>query len=458
MTLLEHYLKTVRVYLPKGPEQEDIITELAEYLQSTLDEKAEAMGRLLTEAEQEALLSRHGNPMVVAGRYGTKNLSVAFGRQLIGPELFPIYVRLLALNWALIVIVVFALVPFVDAPITPGRFVYPFVIQFLILTTIFSFIDYFQRRAKPRTNLLFPPHPLQLVPRWQSVSGGPVLGALGLWWAALPLTPRLLLGRAVDVVEFSSSATWIYLPVLLLLATGVAQRVTTYLRPDLNWVQSVVRLITNGTAVALLYPFAKSYPFVVVSPGASDLAAAELAARRVNGGLWWSVLGTLSFYWAITAAYHAWLCVAHSPCPPCQTVCEVRSAHVIACPQHRRLAVGPDRLRQSDGGTRAPTIALERIEWRSVVCRQLCELPRHRCHSGRQPIGARAHLSGQHSLRADAGVDDSTGLDVDEDRARGGGPVSHRRRARHIDAGIRPQSGQISTCAGTCDSESLPGW
>ena len=38
MTLLNHYVNAVRMYLPKGPQQEDILSELSEHLQSKMDE------------------------------------------------------------------------------------------------------------------------------------------------------------------------------------------------------------------------------------------------------------------------------------------------------------------------------------------------------------------------------------------------------------------------------------
>jgi hypothetical protein len=76
--------------LPKGPQQEDILSELSEHLQSRIDEEEDALGRPLTEVEQEALLSQHGNPAIVAERYGAPRRSVSLGWQLIGPELFPL--------------------------------------------------------------------------------------------------------------------------------------------------------------------------------------------------------------------------------------------------------------------------------------------------------------------------------------------------------------------------------
>ncbi|PYT89991.1 MAG: hypothetical protein DMG41_05960 [Acidobacteria bacterium] len=59
------------------------------------------LGRPLTESEQQALLKRRGNPLVLAGRYRQDYRTLAFGRQLIGPVLFPFYVRVLSFNLGL---------------------------------------------------------------------------------------------------------------------------------------------------------------------------------------------------------------------------------------------------------------------------------------------------------------------------------------------------------------------
>jgi len=319
MTLLEHYLEAVRMYLPKGTQQDDIISELSEHLQSTLDEKEVELGRPLTELEQEALLAKHGNPMMVAGRYGAKQRSIALGWQLIGPELFPLYVRILALNWTLTIIIPPAIGLFFEKAMpTPGRVLYLLVLQFVIVTVIFTGIDAFERRSRRGTarlgeasNWRFPPSYLQPIPRWQSVAGMVVLGTAALWWAAIPHVPALILGRAAAILQLSPSWSGLYWPVLVLFVVGVAQRATNFVRPDWNWLQAITRLLTNGAAVAMLYPFVRSYPFIVVGPSAPDAASAELIALRINGAIWWTTLASFSIYWLFNAGFHVWLCLQH---------------------------------------------------------------------------------------------------------------------------------------------------
>src|SRR3954452_4596952 len=88
MELLDQDLNAVKPYLPRA-QRNDIIRELSENLRSQMEDQEAQLGRPLNETEQEALLTRYGQPMIVAGRYRQDQGSVVFGRQLIGPELFP---------------------------------------------------------------------------------------------------------------------------------------------------------------------------------------------------------------------------------------------------------------------------------------------------------------------------------------------------------------------------------
>src|SRR5215475_15228174 len=83
MELLDRYLQAVRFWLPKA-QQDDIIAELSEDLQSQIDDKEEELGRCLDKEEVSAILKRCGSPILVASRYRPQTY-------LIGPALFPIY-------------------------------------------------------------------------------------------------------------------------------------------------------------------------------------------------------------------------------------------------------------------------------------------------------------------------------------------------------------------------------
>ena len=86
MTLVDRYLRAVRDYLPRG-QQDDIINELSDNLQSRIEDEAAARGRPLSETEEAAILKEFGHPMAVAARYRGDERSVTFGGRLIGPEL-----------------------------------------------------------------------------------------------------------------------------------------------------------------------------------------------------------------------------------------------------------------------------------------------------------------------------------------------------------------------------------
>ncbi|MGO8735743.1 MAG: HAAS signaling domain-containing protein, partial [Terriglobia bacterium] len=68
MELVDRYLQEVRFWLPKA-QQEDIVAELSEDIQSQIEEKEAGLGRKLNEAEVEGILQRWGNPMLLAERY-----------------------------------------------------------------------------------------------------------------------------------------------------------------------------------------------------------------------------------------------------------------------------------------------------------------------------------------------------------------------------------------------------
>jgi hypothetical protein len=82
MDLIDRYLNAVAAQLPQE-ERADITAELRDLILSRFEAKEEALGRTLTEDEQEAILREIGHPLVVAARYRKGPDS------LVGPELFP---------------------------------------------------------------------------------------------------------------------------------------------------------------------------------------------------------------------------------------------------------------------------------------------------------------------------------------------------------------------------------
>jgi hypothetical protein len=82
MDIIDRYLNAVAAQLPQD-QRADIVAELRDMILSRFEEKEEALGRPLTEAEQEEILREIGHPLVVAARYGSGP------QHVVGPELFP---------------------------------------------------------------------------------------------------------------------------------------------------------------------------------------------------------------------------------------------------------------------------------------------------------------------------------------------------------------------------------
>lgn len=141
MTLVERYLRAVRDFLPRG-QQDDIINELSDSIQSRFEDEEASLGRPLAEAEQVAILKGLGHPMAVAARYRGDERSVRFGRQLIGPELFPTYLTVLRINLAITLIIgAVALVVSGSISSAIAGVIVPFLIQFTLVTLVFIWVE-----------------------------------------------------------------------------------------------------------------------------------------------------------------------------------------------------------------------------------------------------------------------------------------------------------------------------
>jgi hypothetical protein len=203
MNLLNRYLQAVARLLPKA-RRDDIVAELRANILSQMEDREQEPGRSLTEDEQAAILRHHGNPTVIAGRYREDNLGLAFGKQLIGPELFPFYKTSLTVNLVITVIVLAVLLPVVahaiGGAITLTRALIPLVTQFVVVTLIFIALE------KNKAHVLDKWDPRKLPELKANPDDGPtaaniftfIVTAIGTLWLAL--TPRwlyLLLGPGV---------------------------------------------------------------------------------------------------------------------------------------------------------------------------------------------------------------------------------------------------------------------
>jgi hypothetical protein len=322
MTLLDLYVGAVRTHLPKGSNKRDILTELRGHLESNMDERAAGLGRLLTEAEQEAVLAEFGDPFTVATRYGKAGPSFAFGPfQLISPAAFPVYIGVMIFVLALNIIIGSVVTVLTGASFMSlvRQFAVTMLVLFVVVTLTFAGVDFFLRRSgkrqrgAPESWLFWTPY-LKYVPKWYSASGLAFLSAAalawGLWWGAWPKVPVLLLGPAADALSLSPHWQRLQLFLLGLLLLGAGQRAFSLARPSLTWVPLVVRLVINVLCLALLYPILDSEPLVVIRDAAAASAETGAIALRIDEATRGFIRG-FGFYWAVNTLWLALLCAWH---------------------------------------------------------------------------------------------------------------------------------------------------
>ena len=247
MNLLDRYLQAVRFFLPRR-QQDDIVRELSENLLSQMEDRAEALGRALTEDEQADILRRHGHPMLVAGRYRSH-------QQLIGPAFFPIYV--VALQAGLAVALLVSIIAATITSIVHGDPVRQCVAAFLAFpgralmvfawTTLgFAALDLAQSRLKlahqwdPRS-LPKVVKPANLMSRGRSLCEFLLSAASVVWLILAPWAPFLVFGPAEAFVEPAPIWRLAYVPVLLLMVAGAMLSFINFARPYWTPARSLMR-------------------------------------------------------------------------------------------------------------------------------------------------------------------------------------------------------------------------
>jgi hypothetical protein len=306
MKLLRQYLKAVKMYLPRE-QRNDIINELSDNLLSQMEEIETGLGRPLTELEQVAVLRKHGDPMVVAGRYGATQPCVSFGRQLIGPFLYPIYIWVLWLHWG----VTFAIHTYVavfKGILGIGSFLIAIGCQFAAVTLVFAILDIYHRKSWQYR--CFHLEHLQSIPRWQSTVGLILWGIYSFYWFLIPHFPALIFGGFAGL-ELAPVWGTFYWPILLLLLAGVAQRAINLLCPSWSWLQPTVRMAVNIIGLAMVYSIVAGYPYVIVPDPAAATQAAQNLASTFNAIIKWGFVFGFTPYWAISACFDVWFFIKH---------------------------------------------------------------------------------------------------------------------------------------------------
>jgi hypothetical protein len=293
-TLIDRYLHSVKGFLPNDG-QADIIRELSEDLHAQVAEREDALGRRLTDAEQEDLLKQYGHPMLLASRYRTQ-------RHLIGPAMFPFYLMALkaSLGIALVVHGCLALSMFVAGKPTAEVFgplaAFPFgtaVTIFGWVTIGFTIADLGFERARgagkwaPRA--LPDPSP-RVSPRVHLIFEVAAATAFFFWWLAIPRFHVLLLGPAAAFATLAPVWDRLFLPVTLVWMAGLAVLWALLLNPAWRRLLYPARIVLNLAGIVLASLFLRADALIEpiaggVMPGeaAQFVRIVELAARLSMG-------------------------------------------------------------------------------------------------------------------------------------------------------------------------------
>jgi hypothetical protein len=313
MDILESYLRAVKRCLPRA-QSDDIIKELSDDLRSQIDEQQATLGRPFNDQEMMAFFKQHGDPMTIARRYRQDRHSLSLGWELIGPELFPMYLMMLSFNLTLTIAAVVVVSLILHAPITLNAFIVPVLAQIICLTVVFTILNLIRRKFPQPW--YYPPAelaPMLPVSRWYSLVGLIMWATVAVWWLAVPHFPQLILGSGAAHLKLASTWHRFYVPILLLVLASISQRVLNLFHPTWTWAVPVMRMLINAAAVPILCVLMfKSPTLVVLADGIQNTAHYEQLVDNFNGLIRWGILGPwLWMYAGISAIVYAWYSVPH---------------------------------------------------------------------------------------------------------------------------------------------------
>jgi hypothetical protein len=302
MNLTDRYLAAVRWNLP-AEKADDIVAELADLIAARIEDREEALGRPLREAEVSALLKEFGHPFAVAGRYHGQ-------RSLIGPELFPFY-------WFVLrVILAIALV--IELIQAAGRLVVssqPFgqslmqglhgTVETLLVnaawvTLAFAIVEWtgmletYLERWKPESlpdlsgwRMPSPPkrrrRPWQGHPQREAI-GNLIFGAAFLiWWFGgfgIPVFPHDA-GVIVRPAPVWALLTW---PVAAVIAARMLQALITLVRPSWRSLRAALVIGCSAGGIAVMAALYRAGEVVtIIGTGAHAEQAAKIQAGLDKG-------------------------------------------------------------------------------------------------------------------------------------------------------------------------------
>jgi hypothetical protein len=300
MELLKSYLKTVGKGLPEA-QREDILRELSEDIRAEMEEKSAELGRPLTKDEQQAVLKQRGNPLLLAARYRQDTRALVIGRELIGPALFPFYVKVLSFNLGLtfiIITIIFAALVASGQHVSFREIFSTALLQLFIqlgaVTLIFSLIQRSMNQNPDRWGA-GEPGGLHLPQIRESFDFGrgrkdatrvsvAVASAVALvWLKEVQLHPFLIFGPAASFLRLGP--IWSEVIPLIAVVTGLEmlRAIVSFIRPDWKRFHAVARLVTASAQLGITLVVLKAGSWFTLAATATSPGFAH-AVQLINGG------------------------------------------------------------------------------------------------------------------------------------------------------------------------------
>lgn len=290
MPLLERYLDAVGRHLP--PEKEaDILAELRDDIQASLDTRASELGRALTEDEEADVIRPYGRPVVMGLQYARQGT-------LIGPDWFALYWSTLkiALAVALIghvaVLVLLAVAGKPTAGATSRLLAFPTstaVTVFAWVTLVFAGLE----RSGLRTRFKDRWNPRAL-PRGGGRAARPSRVGVGIelvidavfvaWWTAIHRSGELL--QIPPLLQLAPAWHSFYLPVLLVVLASMAVKSVVLVRPDWTLLRLNGGLLVTAGAIAVAVLALRAGPLILAGQPGPD---AQHLAAFLDAVLRWSI-------------------------------------------------------------------------------------------------------------------------------------------------------------------------
>jgi len=312
MDLVDRYLKAVEKALPEG-QREDIIRELSEDIRSEMEDKAGELGRSLTEGEQQALLKQRGNPLLLAARYRQDHRTLALGRQLIGPVLFPFYVKVLSFNLGLsfsVIAIIFIALAVSGQKVGFNNILSSCLLQLFIqlgaVTLIFSLIERHLTKHPDRWDLSAIGVPFELkinrktlqqcahdgtrVPRLESVSIIIACAVALSWMTEVQQYPFLILGPAAAFLKLAPIWYEVYFPIVLLTAGEIVRATINLVRPDWTRFRQAYSVVAHSGGLVIVYFLIRAGSWVVAGGVPENAGNYARTVGIVNQIIYYSLL------------------------------------------------------------------------------------------------------------------------------------------------------------------------